>query len=79
MKIEEVMQAYQHGERAPVSGPLDYLQALALLQMNRKLRAALRDVIDARTPDENGQPRPLPTQAKAHYLACSVLAEAELL
>jgi len=79
MKICQLMEDYQNGDREPVSGPLDYLQALALVQMNRKLQEALKDVIDARTPDENGKVKTLSEQAKAHYFACSVLAEAELL
>jgi hypothetical protein len=78
-KIEDLMAAYQNGERKAVQGPLDYLQALALVQTNRNLKSVLKDMIDANNIDPNAAPVPVARRAAVHYAACAVLAEAALL
>lgn len=75
-KIEKLMEEYQNGLRKAVEGPLDYLDALALVQTNRNLMDALKAMIDTNNIAPDRAPVPLATRAAAHYNACKVLAQA---
>lgn len=77
MKIPALMEAYQNGERKPVLGPLDYLQALSLVQMNRRLMSSLAELVRVNQIAPDGTQQPVAVRAKAHYEACAVLAQAE--
>lgn len=68
----KILQAYRHGERKPVEGPLTYVEALAMVNLNERMLTALKDLVDV--PGT----RALQARALAHYNAVTLIAEIEV-
>jgi hypothetical protein len=78
---QTILEQYRNGERAPVSGPLTYEEALLLTTINEKLTAALQEQLSL-NEQELVAPDGISVaheRQKAHYTAYCLLAEAEAL
>jgi hypothetical protein len=74
MAAAATLEAYRNGERVPVEGPFTYVEALALVTLNKRLLDALKDIVSI--PHGSGA-KTLQARSKAHYNACAIIAEAE--
>jgi hypothetical protein len=77
MKIGDLMDQYQNGERKAVEGPLDFLQALALVQMYRRLIDTLQEMDNANLFELRDKILPDAKKLSMHYTVCKLLVEAE--
>lgn len=74
MRAKQILEQYRDGNRIPVRGPFTYAEASALVALNDKLLAALKELINV--PFGSGAAA-LRAKSLAHYSALNVIVETE--